>query len=110
MFHLIKDQIGICKDYSMLEITCYSCNQKGHFSKDCHKIHFIVDRKDTIANYALNQSTFRASYQRNDRAKFSALGSLPLLSEIAEMIQEDYSDYTISDEDLSQDSLDVILE
>lgn len=44
------------------------------------------------------------------RPKFSPKAHLDSLKSTAEMIQEDYNDYTLSDEDLSQDSLDIILE
>ena len=110
MFHLIKDSINLNNDYSQIELTCFSCNNKGHLAKNCHELHYVPNRIEIIKTYLKRREARRKQYRRSYRSKFKAILSMAKLSEVAEMIQEDYSDYTISDEELSQDSLDIVLE
>lgn len=111
MFHLIKDSININQDYSQIELICFSCQRKGHMARDCDKIHFVPDRAEVIKTHLERLKTLRKKFQRNNtRSKFRALANLIHMEQAAQMVQEDYSDFTLSDEELSQDSLDVILE
>lgn len=110
MFHFIKDRINISQDMSHIEVTCFSCHTRGHLARDCNQIHYVPQKMEVIQNHLKRQEHFRSKFRRKNRERFWALTSIPNLSEAAEMMQEDYSDYTISDEELSQDSLDIILE
>ena len=110
MFHFIKDTINLQHRYTNIEIRCFSCNEKGHLAKDCEKIHFVAKKEEIIQRYLKKEQNFRKKFKRSKRTKFSARANIPKLAETAEMIQEDYSDYTLSDEEVSQDSLDEILE
>jgi len=110
MFHFIKDTINLQHRFTNIEIRCFSCNEKGHLAKDCDRIHFVAKKEDIIERYLKREVNFRKKWKRLRRPKFSARGNIPKMAETAEMIQEDYSDYTLSDEEVSQDSLDEILE
>ena len=110
MFHFIKDRINLNGDYSHIELICFSCNNKGHLAKNCHELHYVPKRTQIINIYLMRKEARMQQYKRRNRPKFKATQNIARLSEIAEMIQEDYSDYTISDEELSQDSLDIVLE
>jgi len=110
MFHLIKDSINLEQTYTHLEIKCFSCDEKGHLARDCDKIHYVVRKQDIIENYLKREAIFAKKWKRKRRPRYSARSNIPKMAETAEMIQEDYSDYTISDEEVSQDSLDEILE
>lgn len=63
-----------------------------------------------IQEYLAKQRLFNKKFRRSKRPKYNALANFASNKEVVEMIQEDYNDYTLSDEDLSQDSLDMILE
>jgi len=110
MFHLIKDSINLDQSYTHLELKCFSCDEKGHLARDCDKIHYVVKKHEIIEHYLRKESNFMKKYKRKRRPRYSARSNIPKMAETAEMIQEDYSDYTISDEEVSQDSLDEILE
>lgn len=110
MFHLIKDSINLDQTYTHLEIKCFSCGDKGHLARDCDKIHYVVRKQDIIESYLRKEAIFAKKWKRKRRPRYSARSNIPKMAETAEMIQEDYSDYTISDEEVSQDSLDEILE
>ncbi len=110
MFHLIKDSINLEQTYTHLEIKCFSCGDKGHLARDCDKIHYVVKKQDIIENFLRKEAIFAKKWRRKRRPRYSARSNIPKMAETAEMIQEDYSDYTISDEEVSQDSLDEILE
>lgn len=50
MFHFIRDKIVFYKDYSIIGIECYVCEEKGHLSLNCPKVHYIVG-KEFFVNY-----------------------------------------------------------
>lgn len=111
MFHFIKDRININEDYTQIEILCFACQRRGHLARDCDKIHFVPDRAEVIKAHIERLKGLQKKFQRNNtRSKFRALSNMAHLEQVAQMVQEDYSDFTLSDEELSQDSLDVILE
>ena len=110
MFHLIKDNLNLYKDYSQLQLQCYACEQVGHIGLACNEIHYKPNKEEIIQEYLKKEAGKKKKFKRGQRPRFSARSNLKELASIAAMIQEDYNDYTLSDEDLSQDSLDNILE
>lgn len=38
----IKDRLEIQKDYSILNIACFACEQVGHLVKDCELVQYKI--------------------------------------------------------------------
>jgi len=110
MYHMIKDGINLHNRYEQINVACYSCSQIGHLALNCPKTHYVPDKEAVIKEFRRAEQRFRSSFKRRNRPRFHVLLSLSQLNQAALYIQDDYDDTIISDDDVSQDSLDLILE
>jgi len=110
MFHFIKDNINLYNDYTQLQLECYFCGTLNHIGRSCSDAHFKPNREEVITDFMNKEKAKMKKFKRRSHERFNPRENLKELTSIAVMIQEDYNDYTLSDEDLSQDSLDNILE
>jgi len=110
MFHFIKDNINLYQDFSQLQLECYFCNSVNHIGRNCNEAHFKPNKEEVIKDYLAKEKAKMKKFKRRTFERFNPRENLKELTSTAIMIQEDYNDYTLSDEDLSQDSLDNILE
>ena len=61
---MMKDNLNVQKDYSILQKKCYSCQSSEHFSKDCPLINFIPNK-----NLIIKKKQF-SSKRINSKKKF----------------------------------------
>jgi hypothetical protein len=109
-FHSIQNNLIIYDNYEQISVQCYSCKEFGHIARLCPKTHCVFEREAVIRLYIQEQKRFMKNFRRKNRHRFNWRGSLQALEESAKWIQDDYGDRSLSEDELSQDSLDLILE
>lgn len=60
-------------------MVCYSCQEEGHIASQCPKIHFIIDRSETIGAHLKQDTEFRKTFERRPRHPFSPRNNLEVL-------------------------------
>ena len=72
---MITDQINFENNYNALSIKCFSCDQKGHLSKNCPLIHYTPDVGKIVKVYTFNPGqNNRVQILRNPAKSSNALG------------------------------------
>ena len=92
---MIQDRINLYEDYSLLNLTCYSCGMKNHFASECGIIHYDVDHLALIKQYRDVEYQFRKGFVRPKR-NFKMKGKyLESLQQAAGRICDKYSEYML---------------
>lgn len=61
-FCMIKDQMLLSPNYSLVKIKCFCCRKLGHSVKSCPLIHFIPDIEKVIKKYEYSQNQERNAF------------------------------------------------
>ena len=69
---ILKDRITIYSDFSIFDITCYSCRGKNHTAKNCKYTHLEINNRNLIRSKKV-ETNIRRICIRNNRRQFSAI-------------------------------------
>lgn len=87
-FCMIQDQILYYENYYPLKLRCFSCNQLGHLSGQCHLIHFMADKEKVIKTFNFYVDQERDTKFARKQAKRNALKAKKVLFLTSKKVRE----------------------
>lgn len=71
---MFKYKIAIYSDFSIFDMTCYSCKGKNHIAKNCKYTHLEINKRNLIRSKKVEIND-RKNWIRKNRRKFYACTS-----------------------------------
>ncbi|EGR32373.1 hypothetical protein IMG5_085560, partial [Ichthyophthirius multifiliis] len=73
-YKMIQEQIIFLKDFSQINLVCYSCGAEGHLGQECRKTHQYFDKQFIILkkNFSIFQKRF-TQIQRRKKIEITSL-------------------------------------
>ena len=69
-FCMIKDQILLNSDHSLIKILCSYCRSQEHIVKNCPRLHFLPDFEKVIKRQEFYLEVPRANFKRRNYCRF----------------------------------------
>ena len=85
---MIKDDILIYNEYSILGVPCTFCGQENHRPVDCDQIHFYTDRPLYILGMQAFEKNNRKQYVRSKKRKPNSRSIFKRLESCATKVQQ----------------------
>lgn len=80
IYFQIKDSIELNRDYSILDISCYSCGKSDHLIHECPFIHYVMRPDELLRRNRKKEMFFGKQFKRNKgRNKYNARGHFVLI-------------------------------
>jgi len=86
MYYVIKDQVNLLQENSLLGAKCLLCEDKKHLVQNCHYTHYVADKQAIIQKHLQDQKDYAEKFQRRNRKRFHALTRKVNVNEATERV------------------------